>query len=78
MVRPCHSREGALGACESGGWDHGDKYVITCAVATLRPVERQVGDAVGLGREVRLEDEALVGSGLAVDGRLVHLSVLVG
>jgi len=39
--------------------------------------ERQV-DGVGLGKEVRLEGETLVGSGLAVEDRLVHLSVLVG
>jgi len=39
--------------------------------------ERQV-DGVGLGKEVRLEGAVLVGSGLAVEDRLVHLSVLVG
>ena len=39
--------------------------------------ERQV-DGVGLGKEVRLEGAQLVGSGLALENRLVHLSVLVG
>jgi hypothetical protein len=35
-------------------------------------------DGVGLGKEVRLEGAQLVGSGLALEDRLVHLSVLVG
>jgi len=43
------------------------------AVALLRSREYP---AVGLGRELRLEGPSLVGAGLIVDGRTVHLSVL--
>lgn len=50
-----------------------DPQTFLQAVAGLRSREYP---AVGLGRELRLEDPSLVGAGLIVDDRTVHLSVL--
>jgi len=51
----------------------GDPETFLRAVAGLQSREYP---AVGLGRELRLEGPSLVGAGLIVDGRTVHLSVL--
>ena len=41
---------------------------------TTLPVDES--PAVGLGTEIRLDTADMIGSGLAVDQRVVHLSVL--
>ena len=52
-----------------------DPKTFLHAVAQLRSSEHP---AVGLGREQRLEGPSLVGAGIIVDNRTVHLSVLAG
>ncbi len=47
-------------------------------LAAVERMERREHPAVGCGTEVRLEGRGLVGAGLIVDGRTVHLCVLAG
>ena len=79
-IQPKLVRSHALDALDrarrrAASYSADDPETFLHAVARL---QRREYPAVGMGRELRLEGPSLVGAGLIVDGRTVHLSVLAG